>query len=97
MPDLTGSNILGLAYLGLIGAAFTYILWFRGLARLEPSVVSKLGFLSPTTALFLGWWVLGQHLTPMQILGVLIVFGCVWLSLRAGRPTPTPELAPNTR
>jgi len=97
LPDLTGANILGLTYLGLIGAAFTYILWFRELARLEPSVVSTLGFLSPTTAVFLGWWVLGQHLTPMQILGVLIVLGCVWLSQRAGRPTPTPELAPDAR
>lgn len=55
LPHLTGANILGFAYLGLIGAALTYILWFRGLSRLEPSMVSPLGFLSPTTAVILGW------------------------------------------
>lgn len=29
-PDLNLMNILGLAYLSLIGAAFSYLLWFRG-------------------------------------------------------------------
>ncbi len=83
LPPLTGANILGFAYLGLIGAALTYILWFRGLSRLEPSMVSPLGFLSPTTAVILGWAVLGQQLSPMQMFGIVIVLGSVWLSQRA--------------
>ncbi len=83
LPHLTGANILGFAYLGLIGAALTYILWFRGLSRLEPSVVSPLGFLSPTTAVILGWAVLGQQLSPMQIFGIVVVLGSVWLSQKA--------------
>ncbi|WP_047466252.1 EamA family transporter [Rhizobium rhizogenes] len=83
LPHLTGANILGFAYLGLIGAALTYILWFRGLSRLEPSAISPLGFLSPTTAVILGWWVLGQQLSPIQIFGIVIVLGSVWLSQRA--------------
>ncbi len=83
LPHLTGANILGFAYLGLIGAALTYMLWFRGLSRLEPSVVSPLGFLSPTTAVVLGWWVLDQELSPVQFLGIAIVLCSVWLSQRA--------------
>ncbi|MBB3286552.1 MULTISPECIES: EamA family transporter [Rhizobium] len=83
LPHLTGANILGFAYLGLIGAALTYILWFQGLSRLEPSMVSPLGFLSPTTAVILGWAVLGQQLSPMQIFGIVTVLASVWLSQRA--------------
>ncbi|MGY5804079.1 EamA family transporter [Rhizobium sp. LEGMi12c] len=83
LPHLTGANILGFTYLGLIGAALTYILWFRGLSRLEPSVVSPLGFLSPTTAVILGWAMLGQQLSAMQMFGIVIVLGSVWLSQRA--------------
>ena len=83
LPHLTGANVLGFAYLGLIGAALTYILWFRGLSRLEPSMVSPLGFLSPTTAVILGWAVLGQQLSPMQMFGIVVVLGSVWLSQRA--------------
>lgn len=85
LPVLTSANVLGLAYLGLIGAAFTYLLWFRGVSRIEPSVVSTLGFLSPVTAVVLGWWVLDQRLADLQMVGVLIVLGSVWLSQMAGR------------
>ena len=35
LPQLTGLNLLGFLWLGLVGGAFTYIIWFRGVARLE--------------------------------------------------------------
>ncbi len=82
LPDLNSSNIFGFVYLGLIGAAFTYILWFRGISRLEPSVVSTLGFLSPISAVILGWWFLDQTLSSLQIAGVFLVLGSIWLSQR---------------
>ena len=88
LPPLTGANMVGLAYLGLVGAALTYILWFRGIARLGPATVSPLGFLSPLTAVVLGWWWLGQSLSPAQILGMVIVLGSIWLGQRAQQAAP---------
>lgn len=88
LPPLTVLNVAGIAYLGLIGAALTYVLWFRGVARLEPAVVSSLGFLSPITAVLLGWGLLGQHLSAAQIAGMAIVVASVWLSQRVQRPAP---------
>lgn len=90
LPTLTAANVAGLAYLGLIGAAFTYLLWFRGLSRLEPSAVAPLGFLSPVVAILLGWGVLDERLTPVQAMGILVVLVSVWLSQRA-------QLAPRIR
>jgi probable blue pigment (indigoidine) exporter len=86
LPALTSQNVLGMAYLGLIGAAFTYLLWFRGLARIEPSVVASLGFLSPVTATLLGWLALGQNLAPAQIAGFIMVLFSVWLSQKSQAP-----------
>ncbi|OUR76191.1 EamA family transporter [Alphaproteobacteria bacterium 46_93_T64] len=80
LPSLTNTNLLGFAYLGLIGAAITYVLWFRGISKLEPSVVSSLGFLSPVMAVTLGWLVLNQSLGVSQILAIAIVLTSVWLS-----------------
>lgn len=94
LPPLTVLNVTGIAYLGLIGAALTYVLWFRGVARLEPAVVSSLGFLSPITAVLLGWGLLGQHLSAAQIAGMAIVVASVWLGQRVQRPAP---LAPAAR
>jgi len=89
LPELTAFNILGLVYLGLVGAAFTYLLWFRGIARLESSIIAALGFFSPVTAAVLGWWILGQDLSSGQFLGVVIVLGSVWLSQHNGRSQTT--------
>ncbi|MBB4183625.1 putative blue pigment (indigoidine) exporter [Sinorhizobium terangae] len=83
LPPLTAANFMGFAYLGLIGAAFTYLLWFRGLSRLEPSQVSPLGFLSPVVAILLGWGVLDQQLTALQVFGIIVVFVSVWMSQQA--------------
>ncbi len=82
LPELTFTNWLGFLYLGLIGGALTYLLWFRGLARLESSVAASLGFLSPLTAVILGWVLLGQQLNGLQMGGMVVVLFSVWLGQR---------------
>lgn len=93
-PAPDAKSLAGLVWLGLIGAALTYYLWFRGIARLGPEAITGLGFLSPLSAVMLGWLVLGQGLSPLQSLGALIVLGSVWAGNVGGRPKqPTPARA----
>ena len=94
LPVLDARNIAGFLWLGLSGAALTYYLWFRAIARLGPAAVTGLGFLSPLTAVLLGWALLGQTLTPQQTLGALIVLISIWLGGRASRPDPSPSPVP---
>nr|WP_234397652.1 EamA family transporter [Sneathiella glossodoripedis] len=84
-PTLDGTNLLGLVYLGLIGAAFTYILWFRGIAKIDPTLISTLGFLSPTTAVVLGWAALDETLSLMQLFAIFLVLFSILLSQQAPR------------
>ncbi|MFJ8039586.1 EamA family transporter [Kitasatospora sp. NPDC096147] len=86
---LTAGNLAGYAYLGLIGAAVAYALWFRGIAMLSPNEVTFLGLLSPLVAAALGWAVLGQGLTPLQLLGATIALGAVVVA--QARPAPPAE------
>ncbi|GHF52340.1 EamA family transporter [Seohaeicola zhoushanensis] len=85
LPPLTMTNLAGLTWLGLIGAAVTYALWFRGVARIEPGAVSMLGMMSPVTAVLLGWVVLDQSLSLLQGIGAAIVLGSVYGGQRANR------------
>lgn len=88
LPNLSLSNVVGFLWLGLFGAAFSYWLWFRAIDRLGPAAVTNLGFLSPLTAVFLGWFILGETLTLIQIFGAVIVLGSIVLS-RSGSKRPS--------
>jgi probable blue pigment (indigoidine) exporter len=83
LPSPTLDNLVGFVWLGLCGAALSYVLWFRGLARLGPQAVSPLVLLSPVTAVLLGWFVVDEVFTPMQLVGIALVLVSVWQSQRA--------------
>ncbi|NVJ96709.1 MAG: EamA family transporter [Alphaproteobacteria bacterium] len=85
LPTFDGKGLLGLAYLAIIGAAITYALWFRGVAKLAPARVSSLSFLSPLSAVLLGWLILGEGLSSEELTGVLLTLLSVWLSQNAAR------------
>lgn len=87
IPMPTAGNLFGLVWLGLIGAALTCFLMFRGISRIEPAVVSLLGFLSPATAVLLGWIFLDQSLNMLQLVGVVLVIGSIVIGQRADRPS----------
>lgn len=79
LPVPSLANTWGFLWLGGPGAALSYFFWFRGIERLGPAVVTNFGFLSPLTAIVLGWVVLDQGLTAQQFCGAVIVLVCVWL------------------
>lgn len=93
LPSLSVANVAGFAYLSLIGGAFTYLLWFRGIARLDPATVAPLGLLSPAVAVVLGWAALGQSLTPWQGVGMAVVLASVWIGQRSQRPAAAEHAA----
>ncbi|WP_018610286.1 EamA family transporter [Uliginosibacterium gangwonense] len=78
LPVLTGWNFAGYAYLCVFGALIAYALWFRGVRRLPSVSVAALGLLSPVTAVILGWWLLGQQLQGLQLLGLAPVLASVY-------------------
>ncbi|KAB7610204.1 EamA family transporter [Amylibacter sp. SFDW26] len=85
---ITGINILGLSYLGLIGAAATYAIWLRGIKLLQPSAVSILALLSPVSATLLGWFILDETLSGLQLCGMCVVLCSVMLGQYALRARP---------
>lgn len=87
LPELTLTQYAAYGYLSLAGALLAYSLWFRGVARLPTVAVASLGLLSPLTAVFLGWALLGQSITGTALLGLAVVLASVfvvqWTTTRA--------------
>lgn len=82
------TNVAGLTYLGLIGAALTYIIWLRGIRIIQPSAASVLGLLSPLSAALLGWFFLNETLNATQSIGLVVVLGSVFVGQYALRSKP---------
>ncbi|MBC8949217.1 MULTISPECIES: EamA family transporter [Xenorhabdus] len=78
---LTVTNILGYSYLCMVGAVFSYIIWFRGIEKLPVVTISFLGFLSALSACILGYLFLKQTFSLPQILGACTIIIAVWLSI----------------
>ncbi|MEW1982357.1 EamA family transporter [Citricoccus sp. NPDC079358] len=83
-PLLDAYALLGYAWLSLIGALLTYVLWFHGVGGLPAGAVSFLPLISPLVAAILGWALLSETLTLVQMLG----FAMALLAVSAAQRPP---------
>jgi probable blue pigment (indigoidine) exporter len=74
---LTVRNVGGFAYLSLFGTGLAYIVWFNGIRRLPSVAPPLLGLAAPVTGAALGWIVLGQSLSAVQLLGFALALGAI--------------------
>ncbi|MER6910819.1 EamA family transporter [Streptomyces sp. NPDC000594] len=95
-PAIDGGAAAGYLYLALANTAVSYWLWFRGIERLTATSVTLLGPLSPITAAVIGWALLGEALSPVQLLGMTVAFAATLAGqFAAARAAAAP--APLTR
>ena len=87
-PALSGRNVAGFAYLSLVGTALAFVLWFNGIRRLPAAAPPLLGLAAPVTGAVLGWVVLGQALSPVQLTGFVVTLAAIayGATLRTARP-----------
>jgi len=88
------ASILALAYLIIAGSligfsAFTWLLQHAPVTR-----VMTYAYVNPVVAVALGWFVLGEAITPPMIVGATLILASVAIIVRLQRPTPpVPEPA----
>ncbi len=88
ITQLSTTNLVGFVYLGVIGTGLAYALWFRGIDKLKASAVSSLGLMSPVVATLIGFVLLHQTLTPIQLVGMAIVLMSVLLGQQMNQSSP---------
>lgn len=87
--SLTVRNLTGYAYLSILGTAFAYVMWFRGIARLPTRIPPILGLLSPVVAILLGRLLAGEALAAAQIGGIAIVLVSILTAVLPGTRAAT--------
>lgn len=89
-PRQIGSMLL----LGSIGTGVAYILSFRIIADLGPTIASLCTYIIPVVALVVGAVVLDEQITVRVLVGGVITIGAVALVTRSRRPATAPAAAP---
>lgn len=80
---------LGLA-VAVLSSTIPYALELTALRRLRPETFGILMSLAPATACIAGFVLLGQHLAPVEIIGVALVIAASAGAVRAGRRREEP-------
>lgn len=70
---LTAQGITMALWLGLVTTTLAYVLFARGLAKLQPATVSTLTLGEPLTATLLGIFVLHEALAPSGAIGLAVL------------------------
>ena len=84
--EITPGVIGGILFLGVISTALAMVLWNTAFAFLDASVASLTFFAQPVVGTLLGWLFLGEQITPLFLLGgVLIATG---LLIASREPSP---------
>ncbi len=84
--DLPGTIWVELLWVGLIGTALPFFASFGALQRVASGIVGVIATTEPVFAAAAAWLLLDQQLSPVQIVGGLLVLGAVASIQRWGIP-----------
>lgn len=71
--EITLGVISGVLFLGVISTALAMVLWNTAFAYVDASLASLTFFAQPVVGTFLGWLFLGEQITPLFLLGGLLI------------------------
>jgi len=81
---ITWGIIGGLLFLGIISTAIAMFLWNYAFAKLPAAVASLTFFAQPVVGTLLGWFFLGEKITPLFITGGVLIGIGILISAREG-------------
>jgi drug/metabolite transporter (DMT)-like permease len=73
MGTVTPGVIGGILFLGIISTALAMVLWNTAFALVDASLASLAFFAQPVVGTLLGWLFLGERITPLFLLGGLLI------------------------
>lgn len=102
---ISAKEIVAVIGLGTMSSGLAYVIYYQALDRLGPTITSYATYLSPVVALFIGWAVLNERVTPLGYLGIVIIaagvltasglsrVGLGWIMRQRPQPVLVPAVA----
>ncbi len=86
-------GFLTMLYLALAASTLTYTAYLWLVPRVSPLALGSVNYINPLVAVVCGWWLLGERLDGLEIVGGAVVLLSVVLAIpnqRKSRPGPQP-------
>ncbi len=83
--ELSATGWLSIAYSGMFGIGFAYLIWYHGVRRLGNTRTASYSNLVPVVAILVAWATLGEIPTGGQVAGAAVIIGGVTLANARGR------------
>ena len=97
-PSAIFEQVVEIYWLSLINASvctvIPMLLIMMSINRIGSPLVAQAGILGPVSTIFLGYFVLSEPITSMQIGGMILVMAAMWLLVRNDSPT---KKSPNSQ
>jgi len=77
--QITMSSINAMLYLITFGSLIGFIAYIWLLDVRPPAIVGTYAYVNPAVAMFLGWWILKENITTIQIISLFIILSGVLL------------------
>ena len=77
---LDGTGWFCLAMLCLFHTGFAYLLYFAALRALPAQTTAALSYIDPLSAVLMSWLILGERMTPLQIVGGVMILGATFVN-----------------
>lgn len=94
---LTTSNWLYILGTGFIHTGFVYYLFFDSIRNLTTIIVSVLVFVDPVVAILLDVIILAFRPTPLQIIGIILIFGSILYTVYQPTRKKLPKIDKNVQ
>jgi drug/metabolite transporter (DMT)-like permease len=82
--NLTWTSLMGIGFLGIFCSGLAYIAWYDGLKAIPASQLGAFLYLEPLVAVIVAWFILGEYLLPISLLGGVIILLGVRLVQKTG-------------
>ncbi len=87
---LSFSDLISLIYLGVVGSAIAYILYYDGIDKIGATRAGVFIALNPLTAVLGGMLFLGEKLTTTIFMGAVFIIAGIFIANKRGRDKNNP-------
>ena len=75
LPQPQPGDIPYLVLMGLVNTGLAYLLYFTGLQKLPAQSVALISYIDPVSTLFFSAVLLNERLSPLQVVGAVMILG----------------------